>query len=83
MKENPKRLPKRWCRAASRNTKRKNCLLRQAFIKDDKKTVNDLLKAAGALSINRFVFYVMGEGLEKKSEDLNAEVAKQVAAMKK
>ena len=60
-----------------------NCLLRQAFIKDDKKTVNDLLKAAGALSINRFVFYVMGEGLEKKSEDLNAEVAKQVAAMKK
>ncbi|HIR23733.1 MAG TPA: elongation factor Ts [Candidatus Scatosoma pullicola] len=60
-----------------------NCLLKQAFIKDEKKTVSDLLKAAGNLSINRFVFYVMGEGLEKKSEDLNEEVAKQVAAMKK
>lgn len=58
-----------------------NCLLKQAFIKDDKKTVADVLKAAGA-KVNRFVFYVMGEGLEKKSEDLGAEVAKQVAAAK-
>lgn len=60
-----------------------NCLLKQAFIKDDKKSVTDLLKAAGNVSINRFAFYVMGEGLEKKSEDLQEEVAKQVAAMKK
>ena len=60
-----------------------NCLLKQAFIKDDKKSVADLLKAAGNVSINRFAFYVMGEGLEKKSEDLQEEVAKQVAAMKK
>ena len=60
-----------------------NCLLKQAFIKDDKKTVSDLLKAAGNAKVNRFVFYVMGEGLEKKSEDLSEEVAKQVAAAKK
>lgn len=60
-----------------------NCLLKQAFIKDDKKTVTDLLKSAGGVKVNRFVFYVMGEGLEKKSEDLSEEVAKQVAAMKK
>lgn len=60
-----------------------NCLLKQAFIKDDKKTVTDLLKAAGNAKVNRFVFYVMGEGLEKKSEDLSEEVAKQVAAAKK
>lgn len=59
-----------------------NCLLKQAFIKDDKKTVADILNAAGAKA-NRFVFYVMGEGLEKKSEDLSEEVAKQVAAAKK
>ena len=59
-----------------------NCLLKQAFIKDDKQTVADILKAAGGAKINRFVFYVMGEGLEKKSEDLGEEVAKQVAAMK-
>ena len=58
-----------------------NCLVNQAFIKDDKQTVASLLKAAGA-NVNRFVFYVMGEGLEKKSEDLSEEVAKQVAAMK-
>ena len=59
-----------------------NCLLEQAFIKDDSKKICELLKSAGA-SINKFVFFVMGEGLEKKSEDLSEEVAKQVAAMKK
>ena len=58
-----------------------NCLLEQAFIKDDSKKINELLKGAGA-SINKFVFFVMGEGLEKKSEDLSEEVAKQVAAAK-
>ena len=58
-----------------------NCLIEQAFIKDDSKKIADLVKAAG-VSINRFVFFVMGEGLEKKSEDLSEEVAKQVAAMK-
>lgn len=57
-----------------------NCLLNQPFIKDDKQTVSALLKSAGDAKINRFVFYVMGEGLEKKSEDLSEEVAKQVAA---
>ena len=58
-----------------------NCLLEQLFIKDDSKKVTDLLKAANT-SINKFAFFVMGEGLEKKSEDLSEEVAKQVAAMK-
>ena len=59
-----------------------NCLLKQAFIKDDKQTIAGLLKVANNASINRFTFYVMGEGLEKKSEDLSEEVAKQVAAAK-
>ena len=58
-----------------------NCLLEQAFIKDDSKKIADLVKGAG-VSINKFAFYIMGEGLEKKSEDLSEEVAKQVAAMK-
>ena len=58
-----------------------NCLLEQAFIKDDSKKICELIKSAG-VSINKFVFFVMGEGLEKKSEDLSEEVAKQVAAMK-
>ena len=58
-----------------------NCLVEQAFIKDDSVKVADLLKK-GNVSIANCVFYVMGEGLEKKSEDLSEEVAKQVAAMK-
>ena len=58
-----------------------NCLVEQAFIKDDSVRVADLLKK-GNISIANCVFYVMGEGLEKKSEDLSEEVAKQVAAMK-
>ena len=58
-----------------------NCLLEQAFIKDDAKKVAELVKG-GNTAINKFAFFVMGEGLEKKSEDLSEEVAKQVAAMK-
>ncbi len=57
-----------------------NCLLKQAFIKDDKKTITDVLQGT---KINRFVFFIMGEGLEKKSEDFGAEIAKQVAAAQK
>ena len=59
-----------------------NCLLEQAFIKDDSKKVSDLVKGVG-VAVNKFAFFVMGEGLEKKSEDLGEEVAKQVAAMQK
>ena len=58
-----------------------NCLVEQAFIKDDSKKICELLKS-GNTSIAKFAFFVMGEGLEKKSEDLSEEVAKQVAAMK-
>ena len=58
-----------------------NCLVEQAFIKDDSKKIAELLSGANT-SINKFAFFVMGEGLEKKSEDLSEEVAKQVAAMK-
>ena len=58
-----------------------NCLIEQLFIKDDSVKIADLLKKGG-IAINKMVFYVMGEGLEKKSEDLGEEVAKQVAAMK-
>ena len=58
-----------------------NCLLEQAFIKDDSKKIAELLNSANT-KINKFAFFVMGEGIEKKSEDLSEEVAKQVAAMK-
>lgn len=54
-------------------------LLGQPFVKDDKQTVEQLLKAKGA-SVASFTLYVVGEGLEKKSTDFAAEVAAQAAA---
>ena len=56
-------------------------LVNQPFVKDDKKTINDLLKAAKA-EVATYVLYVVGEGLEKKSNDFAAEVAAQAAAAK-
>ena len=60
------------------------CLLDQKFVKDPEKTVSDIIVEATAqigekISVRRFVRYEMGEGLEKKSENLADEVAKQVA----
>ena len=65
-----------------------NCLLEQKFVKDDKSTVKRLIasaeKEAGTpIALKAFVFFVRGEGIEKKAEDLSEEVAKQVEAMKK
>lgn len=60
-----------------------NCLMDQKFIKDDKITIAQLMKTADGAELKRFCFFVRGEGLEKKSEDLSEEVAKQVEAMKK
>jgi elongation factor Ts len=49
-------------------------LLSQPFVKNDKQSVEQMLKEKGA-SIQRFALYVVGEGIEKKSEDFAAEVA--------
>jgi elongation factor Ts len=49
-------------------------LLSQPFVKNDKQTVEQMLKEKGA-SVSRFSLYVVGEGIEKKSEDFAAEVA--------
>ncbi|THF63460.1 translation elongation factor Ts [Pseudothauera rhizosphaerae] len=57
-------------------------LLGQPFVKDDKQTVEALLKARGA-SVAAFVLYVVGEGIEKKVTDFAAEVAEQAAAAAK
>lgn len=54
-------------------------LLGQPFVKDDKQTVEQLLKARGA-QVASFVLYVVGEGIEKKQTDFAAEVAAQAAA---
>ncbi|MFT6284121.1 MAG: elongation factor Ts [Arenicella sp.] len=54
----------------------------QPFVKDPSILVADLLKSKGAEVIN-FVRFEVGEGIEKKEEDFAAEVAAQMAAVKK
>jgi elongation factor Ts len=57
-------------------------LLNQTFVKNDKQTVEQMLKATNT-SIKSFTMYVVGEGIEKKQDDFAAEVAAQVAAAQK
>ncbi len=56
-------------------------LFNQAFVKNDKQTVEQMLKAANTV-VAGFTMYVVGEGIEKKVDDFAAEVAAQVAAAK-
>lgn len=56
-------------------------LLEQPFVKNDKQSVAAMLKAAGT-TVQAFTLYVVGEGIERKSDDFAAEVAAQVAAAK-
>lgn len=60
------------------------CLLDQPFVKDPTMTIKQLLteatlKIGEKLSIRRFVRYELGEGMEKRNENLAEEVAKQMA----
>ncbi len=60
------------------------CLMNQPFVKDSSKTIKDVLteatlKIGEKLSIRRFVRYELGEGLEKRNDNLAEEVAKQMA----
>jgi elongation factor Ts len=49
-------------------------LLGQPFVKDDKVTVEQLLKQKGA-TVNGFALFIVGEGIEKRPDDFAAEVA--------
>jgi len=51
-------------------------LMGQLFVKDDKQTIESLLKSRQAF-ISRFVLFVVGEGIEKKTTDFAAEVLAQ------
>ncbi len=64
------------------------CLLEQPFVKNPDITIEQLVnekiaKIGEKISVRRFVRYKMGDGLEKKVNDLAAEVAEQTAAMTK
>jgi elongation factor Ts len=56
-------------------------LLNQPFVKNDKQTVEQMLKSTNT-TVKSFTMYVVGEGIEKKQDDFAAEVAAQVAAAK-
>ena len=63
------------------------CLLNQPFVKDSSKTIKDILteatlKIGEKISVRRFVRYELGEGLEKRNDNLAEEVAKQMAGIK-
>ncbi len=59
------------------------CLLEQDFVKNPDITVGQLisdsiLKIGEKISVRRFARFVMGEGLEKRKDDLAEEVEKQI-----
>lgn len=59
------------------------CLLEQPFIKDEDKTVEQLLTEKTAqigekISIRRFARFELGEGMEKETKDFASEVAEQL-----
>jgi len=61
-----------------------NCLVDQPWIKEDKKKVHQLIgelgkKAGATLTVGRVARLEVGEGIEKKKDDLAAEVAKTLA----
>jgi elongation factor Ts len=63
------------------------CLVDQVWVKDDKKKISDLItekvaKIGENITIRRFVRYQVGEGIEKKKEDLASEVAKTIGDVK-
>ena len=61
----------------------KNCLLEQAYIKDDKMSVGEYVNASakelgGSIKVVGYNLYEKGEGLEKREDDFAAEIAKMV-----
>jgi elongation factor Ts len=62
------------------------CLLNQAYVKDDKLTVEQYITEVAStikenIKLRRFVRFELGEGIEKKEEDFAAEVAAAAAAI--
>lgn len=62
------------------------CLMDQPFIKDDSKTIRDVIneaiqKIGEKITIRRFVRYEMGEGIEKRKDDYLGEISENLAKM--
>jgi len=62
-----------------------HCLLDQPYVREDKKKVSEIITESVAkigenITVRRFSRFVVGEGIEKKKENLAEEVAKTVSA---
>ncbi|MFA4912780.1 MAG: translation elongation factor Ts [Burkholderiaceae bacterium] len=55
-------------------------LVSQPFVKNDKQTIEQMLKEKGA-TVQQFALFIVGEGFEKKSTDFAAEVAAAAAGL--
>ena len=63
------------------------CLMEQPWVREQKMTITKLVKdteskIGASIEVKNFVRYQLGEGIEKKKEDLAAEVQKQIDAAK-
>ena len=61
-----------------------NCVLEQAYVKDDSMTVSQYVaktakELGAAIKVVAFYRYEKGEGIQKREDDLAAEVAKMVS----
>jgi elongation factor Ts len=78
----PEHIAEKICEGKLRKYYEENCLLEQKFVKDDKKSVQEIIaekiQAIGEkITVRRFARYQMGEGLEKRVDNFAEEVAKQ------
>lgn len=55
-------------------------LVSQPFVKNDKQSIEQMLKEKGA-TVQQFALFIVGEGIEKKSTDFAAEVAAAAAGL--
>jgi elongation factor Ts len=81
----PKNIAEKMVKGRMRKWFQEVVLLEQKFIKDDKRTVNDLIVDAVAtlgenIRIRRFARYEVGEGLEKRQDNFAEEVAAAVGS---
>ena len=70
------RSPPRWSEGGLNKLLGEMTLLGQPFVKDDKQTIEKMLAAKKA-KVHGYAFFVVGEGIEKKSTDFAAEVMAQ------
>ena len=62
---------------------KENCLLEQAFVKDDKVSVQEYVaaeakKLGGSITVAEVVRFERGEGVEKKEENFADEIASMI-----